>query len=698
MHDFFKYLGCLVFLLATELYAQNTPAIAYIGEAGCMEYTTDTENNYLPDFSHAGYKGGGVALPEVPTLLTINPISGDNTSHIQNALDSMAKLPLNDAGIRGALLLDAGIYEVHGQLFIKESGITLRGMGQTTDSAASTIIKGIGNTPNLRDLIIAGGATNSWSNAVPNTYINITISFIPAGARSLELITTAPFKVGDQIIIVHPSTDKWLASIDYGNTDTDAPWTPGTIDIYYNRYITEINEPEKKVILDAPIFDHFDQTLSQPYIYKLNEPNIKKNIGIENLRIEIVTNGELTEDHAKSAIALKGVEDCWVTNVTAKHFYYAAVYTTAASRVTIKDCRGIEPHSEITGARRYNFAANARSNNILFDNCHASYGRHSFVSNGTSSVSGIVFYNCSSEHDYAASEGHRRWSQGLLFDNIEFTGSETDQLLGLYNRGRYGTGHGWACTNCVAWNVNTNTIFRKIIIQKPPHRQNYAIGCNGLVTNAHQFSNPIGYIELSKKEVTPTSLYEIQLKERLQNGSRPDGPAKLVANINGDNNAIQLNWLDIAGNEESYTVEISTDKGQTYSVLTNLPPNSTTFKIENWEASTDSLSFRVTAKNEVCQSPYSNPAFVQQTVSNHTIPISEISIYPNPIKNQLFIKSELLLKTIHIYDNKGVLVLDKDSTFSGIAKISTTNFAKGIYLLKIKDKADRVGNYKLVKQ
>jgi len=132
-----------------------------------------------------------------------------------------------------------------------------------------------------------------------------------------------------------------------------------------------------KITLDIPIYDHLERALSTAEIYKLAETDIKTNIGIEDLRIDIVTNGELSEDHAKNGIFLRGVEDCWVSGVTALHFIYAAVDMAVAAQVTVQNCNGLLPHSLIDGARRYNFAVGAKSNNILFTECHASEGRHS---------------------------------------------------------------------------------------------------------------------------------------------------------------------------------------------------------------------------------------------------------------------------------------------------------------------------------
>jgi hypothetical protein len=48
--------------------------------------------------------------------------------------------------------------------------------------------------------------------------------------------------------------------------------------------------------------------------------------------------------------------------------------------------------------------------------------------------------------DHNSSEGHRRWSQGLLYDNIAFSKVNNQILIGLYNGGSYGTAHGWSTT------------------------------------------------------------------------------------------------------------------------------------------------------------------------------------------------------------------------------------------------------------
>src|SRR5262245_20813304 len=87
----------------------------------------------LPDFSHCGYGGGGVAIPHAPVSLVVAPGKGDNGPRIQAALDSVARLPADAQGVRGAVLLLAGRHEVAGCLRITAGGVVLRGQGAGPD-------------------------------------------------------------------------------------------------------------------------------------------------------------------------------------------------------------------------------------------------------------------------------------------------------------------------------------------------------------------------------------------------------------------------------------------------------------------------------------------------------------------------------------------------------------------------------------
>ena len=50
-------------------------------------------------------------------------------------------------------------------------------------------------------------------------------------------------------------------------------------------------------MLDAPIYDHFDALLAQPYLYHWDPSGLVRNSGVEDLTIVIQTEGEQTENH-----------------------------------------------------------------------------------------------------------------------------------------------------------------------------------------------------------------------------------------------------------------------------------------------------------------------------------------------------------------------------------------------------------------
>jgi hypothetical protein len=236
--------------------------------------------------------------------------------------------------------------------------------------------------------------------------------------------------------------------------------------------------------------------------------------GVESLRVDIVTAGGEDEDHAWNAIDVTGAEDAWVRDVTALHFGYAGVRVRAADRISVLDSRALDPVAIATGGRMYNFAADTFAQQVLFADCEASRGRHSFVANGASSTSGIVFLRGRTTRARGTSEAHRRWSQALLYDGIVEDDPGSRLTVGLYNRGDWGTQHGWAAVHSVLWRHDTGG--KLAIVQAPPTAQNWAIGTVGGVTADGPFDGPPGLAEAVDGELEPRSLYEAQLCDRLR--------------------------------------------------------------------------------------------------------------------------------------------------------------------------------------
>lgn len=520
----------LIILLGNISYSEwNSEKVTW--DNGILEYPADYDGNRIADFSYAGYHNGNRSIPDVQPVITISPVVGDNTSHIQSAINSVSNLEPDANGIRGAVLLGPGTYDLHGSLFIIRGGVVLKGSGDGSDPENSTILMAKGNIPSKRTVIKIGTTSVSlWGNSQSDTRTNIISDTVRVGDFRFKVENPGLYSTGDNIIIVHPCTEAWLESIDYGGTHSDEteaepgvdiPWGVGSHPIYYNRNIIAVDG--NTITIDAPVFDHMYRALSQSYIYKYDGNEIIREVGVEDIRVVIENAGDKDENHAEKGMVMYGVEDSWIRNCTVQHFILSGFETGKATRVTIENCRALDPSSRIEGGKRYNFNLYRYSQLILVRNSHASNGRHHYISNGASSTSGCVFLDCTSSGAYAGSEGHRSWSQGLLYDNhVELDGPRPGvnaRLLGLYNRGHYGSSHGWGSVHSVAWNCDVAD--GNLIVQKPPGRQNYAIGCRGSIISGVKpyasFIEPEGYIEgPNRSGLSPRSLYEAQLEARRQ--------------------------------------------------------------------------------------------------------------------------------------------------------------------------------------
>jgi hypothetical protein len=439
----------------------------------------------------------------VPVVDTLGPAGGDNTQRIQDALDRIGSRAPDANGHRGALRLAPGTYEIRGTVRVRQSGVVLRGSGDGTDSAKSTVLLARGDTPHQRTVVVLGtNSTNPWSTGPA---VEITTRFVPVGSTSFEVADASGFKVGQEVVVRHPSSQRWIDAVGGGGVVSDPKWQAGALDLRWIRQVTRVDG--RTLHLDAPIYNHLDRALTVSTVAPVTRRNLVTEAGVESLRVDIETAGGEDENHAWNAIGVVGADNSWVQQVATLHFGYAGVYTQGAIRVTVSDARATEPVAVRTGGNMYNFAANGFSQLVLFTGCRAGQGRHAFISNGTTTVSGVVWHRCTMEGGDA--EGHRMWSQGLLFDNIRETGGGGNQAK-LINRGDAGTSHGWGAAHSVIWGFN-----REIVVQKPPTAQNYAVSAEGTKRGTAFAPGPFGSIEIRAGSLMPESLYEAQVVDRL---------------------------------------------------------------------------------------------------------------------------------------------------------------------------------------
>jgi hypothetical protein len=126
----------------------------------------------------------------VPVKATVWPIAGDNSDKVQKAIDSVSVLPPDAYGFRGAVLLKMGFYQLDKPLYIRSSGVILRGEGM---SDIGTIL--FGKTPKQQPVQAPGrGGRPALINISGDSAIKVleetkqTISdqYVPVGARSFN--------------------------------------------------------------------------------------------------------------------------------------------------------------------------------------------------------------------------------------------------------------------------------------------------------------------------------------------------------------------------------------------------------------------------------------------------------------------------------------------------------------------------------
>ncbi|OKL41857.1 T9SS type A sorting domain-containing protein [Pontibacter flavimaris] len=450
--------------------------------------------NQVPDFSSAGYRGGGVKLPDVPVKETISPDTGDVRALIQGAIDRVAALPADANGFRGAVLLKAGIYHVEGALFVRESGVVLRGEGNGLNGTVLIA------TQRAQHNLIEVRGTGSGFGEVTGTKVRITSAYVPTGAKTFS-VANHTFKVGDEVVVQKTPNDAWINALDMAQYG----WVASDYKTQFERKIVAVNG--NAITLDAPIVDPIETVYGGGEVYKSNVAGRISETGVENMRLESVFRSNSDESHGWNAVQFNRVENSWVKNVVVKYFGYSAVRLSNMSRFnTIQDCAMIDPKSQTTGSRKYSFNLESNSSNNLFQRCMTWGGRHDYVT-GSRVPGPNVFLDCFSDNTQADIGPHHRWATGLLFDNV-YGGQ-----IRVRNRGASGTGHGWSGAQSMFW--NSQSYKSDFLVESPPTARNWAVGSIGVTQGVGEDPAHNGYWESWGTHVPLRSLYLQQLRERL---------------------------------------------------------------------------------------------------------------------------------------------------------------------------------------
>lgn len=305
------------------------------GKDGQLQYKADPDGDTIPDFSNCGYMGGGVAFPDAPAKVTLKPEKDaiDDTQRVQNAIDAVAKMPVDENGIRGAVLLTKGGYRIPGQLTITTSGVVLRGEGDGEQGGTVLIAAG----KNRRALIDVRG--KSGARADEQSATKITRQTVPFGSRSFDVADATGFKVGDSVIVRRVGNAAWISAIAMdkipmrpGGSGTKQ-WGP--FDLDFERVITAIDA--RRVTVDAPIVCAIEQKWGGGSLMKSSDAGRIEQVGIENLRAVLEYDATIKkkqndreyladDDHAEYLAIFNNVKNGWISRCTTLHMFHGVMH------------------------------------------------------------------------------------------------------------------------------------------------------------------------------------------------------------------------------------------------------------------------------------------------------------------------------------------------------------------------------------
>jgi len=483
-----------------------------LGRNGVLRYALYAERgakqprNIVPDFSRAGYQGGGVALPErgsIPVLQTLEPAAeGDDYPRIQAAIDAVATQAADNRGLRGAVLLRRGHYRLSRTLTLRTSGVVLRGEGRGADG---TVLRSDVRERQGKIIDVGDSEPKVPRPAQDERRTAITMDYVPVGAMRITVKSTAGYRVGDTVAIAREPNERWLGP--EGIDTARYRWTASDYSVYSERVVTALDHDT--ITLDAPIVDAIEARFGGGHVYRTHPDRIAQ-VGIEDLRLEgnpaTDTENGTPDIGPFTAVRLGGVHDSWVRDVTVRYVSHGFVTRNGAHFNTLQDIAYLDPRfGETQGARRYVFLYEGNAAFNLTQRCYNRGGRHTFVI-GARTSGPNVFLDCLATDDSNDSGPHHRWSTGVLYDNTK------GYMLRAQNRRYSGSGHGWAGAQQMFWNTEHDIY----VVQAPPFAMNWSVAQMGAIApGKFPPEEPAGIVQSMGQVMAPRSLYLQQLRDRL---------------------------------------------------------------------------------------------------------------------------------------------------------------------------------------
>lgn len=497
---------------------------------------TDTQGNFLQDFSYAGYWRGEKQLPSKPPGSVYNVVTqygadasgkADSTAAIQNAINAAG------AAGGGVVYLPAGTYRVHPQgtsssaLWINKNNVVLRGAGKTATFLYN-------DTPNMREksvIRVAPDHSADWHT--PTNAPTAIRGDINPLATVIPVSSVNGYSVNDFIVLHSDATDAFIAEHGMaGKWNTGAVKGPS-----FYRKITAIDTAANTLTVDIPI-RYSLKARDKARVYKVGEA--LQEIGIEQLSIGMKQHtgsswGDLDykkagtaayEVHGSKAIGFSNVKNSWVdqvdsfkpsSNTSDLHLLSHGIVLYQSRTITVQNTHMQKPQYRGEGGNGYLYLMQGEDN--LVQHATASFGRHSFTFQYMW-TSGNVIHNSTSNQPRLATDFHMYLSMANLLDNMTMNG---DFIEAVYRP--YGTvEHGWTTSQSVIWNTNgvAYAAGQSAIVKSKQFGRGYVIGTRGEASRVEynvpstERSAPQDFVEGVGRggDLAPQSLYLDQKQKR----------------------------------------------------------------------------------------------------------------------------------------------------------------------------------------
>jgi len=486
---------------------------------------TDAEGRFLHDFSYAGYHLGEEEPPSLPPGIEISvadegaDASGetDSTAAFQAAMDAVGL-----AG-GGRVFVPAGLYRVDGLLVVSHSGVVVKGEGAEVSRVFFT-----------RDGDMTGRASLSFRGA---SSVDLELPLIEdAEPRAFELLVSeaSGLAVDDDVEVGALISDEFVA--EHGMTGV---WqtSVGQWRAFFRRRVAAVDcgAESCSVRLNVPLRYPL-KTRDAASLRRVT--GLLAEVGVEDLGLSnaVSQDGAFACDRAH-VLGLIQVKDAWMRRVASFaspvaegnfHLQSGGVLVQQSKRVSLTDSVFELAQNRNGGGNGYLFEI-MQSSEVLVRDCRGLFGRHNFIQNWDFGTSGCVFLRVLSQGGVVVTpygsltglcEYHHSLAMANLVDSVQ-----SDDGWGAVNRRQESSGAGHTATQNVFWNIQGG------LLRSYQYGWGYVIGsrdalvyvdpADDLMSQLNgqaEGTEPLDWLEGLDRgaELEPTSLYEDQLRRRLE--------------------------------------------------------------------------------------------------------------------------------------------------------------------------------------